>query len=233
MYKMSELNRSPAKFKKILVEQDDNSKYTTQDCSIIIPKKFLNTRLTSIADRYFTVAICMVISGKDYTVWSVPAVIELGLAEYESVLVDNVECVEFKYEAGDVVVVNDNAPIDNTLPYYLTTEITRKGTVVPYLAYDDFVRLPEKFPKYCGLGIPDWQYAIIYMSYICRDPKDLKRKANLTKDNSYTNIPLADTHLAVQNPLNKFSGGYLDEAIPSALISKSEKSSSIESVLRS
>lgn len=233
MYKMSEFTRAPDKVNKFMVEQEDDSMYCTRPCSVIIPKRWLNTRLAMIEDRFFIVAIFMLKVGKDYGIWNTAGVIELGLGEYQTVMLDGVECLEFLYETGELVIKNRNAPVDNTLPYYITSVITKKGSIVPYLSYDDFVRIPETFPKYCNLSIPNYAYVNIYMSYVCRAKEDKRKRANLSKKGEYINIPLNSVQLAVENTLNKFSGGNLDEGIQSALMHKSDKASMSEVVLRS
>lgn len=233
MLRMSELNRNASKVLKVLVEQDDDSVYTTKDCSIFIPKKWLNTKLARIEERFYVLSILMVKVGNDYGTLNVATIIELGLTDYQTTLIDNVECIEFKYSAGEVVIKNLNAPIDNTLPYSITNIVTKKGCLIPYLSYDEFVRIPETFPKFSNLGTSSYAYTVIYMAYVCRAVEDLRLRANLSKKNGYKNIPLSSVQLAVENTLNKFSGGYLDEGVQSALINPSEKASMSEVILRS
>lgn len=233
MFSMSSLKLAPNNITKHLVEQDDDSVYTKRDCSLFIPKKWLNTRLASIEDRYFILAIFMIRIGDEYKVWNYAGTIELAVTEYQTTVIDGTECLEFKYKAGEIVVKNANSPVDNTLPYSITNMITKLGSIVPYLSYDDFLRIPETFPRYCKLNIPSYAYVNIYMAYVCRSKKDKRVRASLDKNDEYVNIPLSSVKLAVENTLNKFSGGYLDEATQAALMNPSDKASMSEIILRS
>ena len=233
MIKMSSLNRAPRLIYKDLVTQEDDSVYATKPCSIYVPKKWNNTKLVSLDERFFVVAILMIKIGNNYSNLNVAGVIELGQCEYETTLIDDVECIEFHYEAGEIVIQNLNAVVDNTLPYYITNIITKNGSIVPYLSYDEFVRIPESFPKYSNLSIPNQAYAILYMSYVCRSIEDKRKRASLSAKGDYVNIPLSSVQLAVENTMNKYSGGYLDEGIQSSIMHPSNKASMPEIIMRS
>lgn len=233
MYKMSDFNRAPSKVLKQLVKQKDTSMYCKVPCSIIVPKDWLNTRLCQVDNAISVVGILMLKVGKDYTVWNIPSTLELGMCEPEVITIDKVECLEFKYGAGEIVVKELMAPVSNTLPYVITDNIVKKGSVVPYLTYDDFLTIPLNFPYYCSLRIPEVPYANIYMGYVCRMANDPRKRASLSKDNSYLNIPLNAVHLSVENTTNRISGGYLDPSIQSALLNKTDKASMSEIILRS
>lgn len=230
---MSKLTRAPAKVLKVLVEQEDDSVYTTKDCSVFIPAKWLNTRLASLEEKFYILSIFMIKVGDDYGTINVAGTIELGVTEYQTTVIDGVDCIEFLYGAGEIVIKNLNSPIDNTLPYYITNTINKRGIAVPYLSYDEFVRIPETFPKFSNLSIPNYAYSNIYMCYVCRAQDDLRLRANLSKNGNYVNIPLSSVQLAVENTLNKFSGGYLDEGIQSALMNQNKKASMSEVITRS
>lgn len=233
MIKMSALKRDANKVLKSIVTQEDASAYATKDCSIIVPKKWMNTPLLVLEDYYRVLSILMIKVGNDYATLNLATTIELGLTEYQTTLVDNVECIEFKYSAGEVVFKDLNGVIDNTLPYYITNIITKKGCILPYLSYDEFVSIPESFPKYSNLSIPSFVYSNIYMAYVCRAEEDLRLRANLSKGKGYINIPLTAVQLAVENTLNTLSTGYLEEGIQSKVMNPNKKASMSEIVLRS
>lgn len=233
MFSMSSLKDNPKAITKHLVEEEDGSVYTTKDCSLFLPKKWLNTKLASIEDRYFVVAIFMIRMGDDFKVWNYAGVIEIAQTEYQVTLIDGTECLEFIYKAGEVVIKNANAPKDNTLPYSITNIINKKGSIIPYLSYDEFLKIPETFPEYSGLSLPEYAYVDIYMAYVCRDAKDKRKRASIGNTDKYVNIPLTSVKLAVENTLNKFTGGYLDEATQAALMQQSDKASMSEIILRS
>lgn len=233
MIKMAQLTRSPRKIDKILVEQDDASVYTTKACSVFLPKRWLNTPLFRIEERVFAVAILMIKIGNDYAIYNIAGVLELGFAEYQTTLIDGVECIELSYQAGEIVFKDMHVAVDNTLPYSITEIVAKKGSIIPYLSYDDFLKIPLTFPEYSSLTIPELPFALIYMAYVCRDPKDKRKRVDVTRGGDYINIPLANISLSVDNTLNKFSGGYLDEGIQSAAMYPSERASMSEVVMRS
>ena len=100
MLKMASLTRNPTKIFKALVEQEDDSVYCTKPCSIFIPAKWKNSPLARLEERFYVLSILMVKVGTDYAVLNVAGTIELGVTEYQTTMIDGVDCLEFMYDVG-------------------------------------------------------------------------------------------------------------------------------------
>ena len=230
---MSELKRNHAGIMKKLVEQNDDSVFCKEACSIIIPSRWLGTRLANTDDGNYVLAYFMIKIGKEYMLLAASGIIEIGAATIQTITVDGVECVEFLYELGEVVIVNLNVAVDNTIPYYMTNIITKKGSQIPYADVNDFQKLLDSVSIFCNLSLPAYCFTNIYMSYIQRDPKDLTIPARLSKNPLYKSIGLNDLQFAVQNTMARFSGPHLDVGIQSSLMYRTEQASENEKILRS
>lgn len=233
MLKMSELKRNPAGVLKNLVEQNDDSVYCKEKCSVIIPARWMGTRLANTDDGNYVLAYFMIKMKDEYMLLAASGIIQIGAANAQSIIIDGTECIEFMYDVGDVVIVNLNVAVDNTIPYSITNIITKKGCIIPYATEDDFLKLLDSIPVFCNLSLPAYCYTNIYMSYICRDPKDLSKPSRLSNSKDYRNVGLNDIQYSVQNTLSRFSGGYLDTGIQSSLIYPAEHASENEKIMRS
>ena len=233
MYKMSDFKRNAPSILKRISEQKDDSVFCKEATSIIIPSRWLNTRLANTDDGNYVLAYFMVRIKQEYMLLAASGIIQLGASSnIQTIMLDGVECLEFMYEAGEVIIVNLNVAVDNTIPYYMTNVITKRGSRIPYATEEDFMKLLDSVPTFCHLSIPSYCYTNIYMSYICRDPKDLTKPSRLG-NGGYRSIALNDLQYAVQNTMARFSGPHLDVGIQSSLIYPTETASMTEKVQRS
>lgn len=231
---MSDFKHNVSGVMSKLVEQDDASVYCKSDCSIIIPARWLGTRLANTDDGNYVLAYFMIKVGKEYMVLAASGIIQIGAnARIQAVQIDGVDCIEFMYEVGETVIVNLNVAVDNTIPYYMTNIVTKKDPRIPYVNEAQFQQFLDSLPTFCGLGLPSYCYTNIYMSYICRDPSDLTKPSRLSKNPGYKAIGLNNMQFAVQNTLSRLSGGYFDTGLQASLMHPTKSASENEKILRS
>ena len=234
--KFSELTRDRDYVLKQLVEQDDDSVYCLKECKIYIPAKWENTPLLNLDsgnnERFALALFIIVIDGK-YTLINATGRMQLAMSNYTTVEMDGVECFEFYFEAGDIVIQNRNIVQDNTLLYYVTEVIINKGNLVPYLEYNDALLLLSTSTSIGGIGLPNQVYASLYISHCWRLVKDKTKLARqMSRGDKLIQIGFRNVMYSTAGTFGKFNGSYLDEGIQSALINPTDEIGEAESILR-
>lgn len=231
--KFSELRRNQQAVLKHLHVQDDHSVFTDKACSIYIPSKWRDTPLAKMEGEVYILALFILVIDGAYTLFNANALMNIKPSSINTVFMDGIECIEFSFQAGDVVIGNLNVAQDNNLPYYIGDIIVNKGNIVPYLTKDDFLQLFITAGNIAGLRLPNYAYVIFYLSHVLRLEKDKSKLAREGKPTDpWTFIPFNSVMYATNSTLTKMNGSYLDEGIQSALVSPSEEASSIEQILR-
>lgn len=217
-----------------LQEQEDNSVYTDVECRIYFPKRWEGTPLAQMDDEeIYVLAMFILVVGNKYTWFNGAALMNLKPSSIASVFIDDVECTEFTFLPGDVVIGNLNLAQDNTLPYYIGEIIVNKGNVVPYLTEDDFLQLLITCDYFAGLKLPNYAYVVLYLSHVIRLKRDKSLLARAGKEGEeITFIPFNNVMYATNNTMAKFNGANLDEGIQGALVYPSKEASNIEKMLR-
>lgn len=231
--KFSELQRDKKAVLKHLHVQDDHSVFTDKACSIYIPKKWQDTPLAKMEGEVYILALFILVIDKKYTLFNANALMNIKPSSINTAFMDGIECIEFTFQAGDVVIGNLNLAQDNNLPYYIGNIIVDKGNIVPYLTKEDFLQLYITCGQFAGLRLPNYAYVIFYLSHVLRLSKDKSKLVREGKPTDpWTFIPFNSVMYATNSTLTKMNGSYLDEGIQSALVSPSEEASNLEQILR-
>lgn len=237
MYNLADFKRNPTAVVKTLNEEDDGSVYCTKACSYFMPKKLHGSPLLRPDINPARVgAFGMLLVGRDYMVFNACAVMSLGESESVTVLVDGVECTEFKFEPGDLVIENLNVPVIQTLGYPITKEFGKKAVKLPWYTHDDQLSILLTLKEFTGVSTPSFAYTNIYMSHFMRDPSSLETPYRLVKDKRKTPfepIPISLVGVTVNNTLNALGGSYMDDAVQGRLINESVRTTPLEEVLTS
>jgi len=235
MYSLSNLNRNAKAVRKHLREEDDGTVYCTKPCSYFMPKKLYGSPLLRPDVNPARVgAFGMLLVGKDYMVFNACAVMTLGDSDSNTVTVDGIECTEFRFDEGDLVIENLNVPVIQTLGYPITKEFGKKAVRLPWYSHDDQLSILLTLNEFTGVSTPSFAYTNIYMSHFMRKPGDLETPYRLVKDKDkvpFEPIPISLVGVTVNNTLNAISGSYMDDAVQGRLINESVRTTPLEEVL--
>lgn len=235
MLSMTTLTRNPDKVRSLLREEKDGGVWCKKPCSYFLPKRLLGTPLLRPDLLPIRVgAFGMLLVDNDYLVFNACAVLSLGEAEQNTVLIDEIECVEFRFEAGDKVIENLNVPVVNTLGYTITKEFGKKAVKLPWYTEEDQLSILLTLKEFTGVSTPSFAYTNIYFSHFMRSSKDLTVPYRLVKNKANTPfemIPINLVGLTVNNTLNALGGSYMDDAMQGKLLNASERTTPLEQVL--
>ena len=234
--KFSDLKRDRDFVLKHLVEQEDGSVYCTKPCKIYAPTKWEGTPLMNLDDgnngRYVFALFIIVIENK-YTLINAMGRMQLAMGNYLTIEMDGIECFEFYFDEGDVVIQNLGIVQDNTILYYDTETILNKGNVVPYLEYNDSLLMLSTASSIGGIGLPNATYASIYISHCWRSIKDKTKLARqVSSGEPIIQIGFRNVMYSTAGGFGKLNGSYLDEGINSLLVNPSSEIGEAESILR-
>jgi hypothetical protein len=233
MIKLNTLKRNAISVRASLRTESNGEVYCKVDCMYYLPKRLMGTDLLQVeVDPHKVGAFGMMVVGNEYMVFNACTILTLGPCSYDTVLVDNVECIEFAFEAKDLVFVNLTVPVINTLGYVITKELSKKAVALPWYSENDKLNIPTTLSEFTKIRTTPLPYLNLYMSYLIRDPDDLTRPYRLSdRTKPYVSIPLSAVGLTVPNTLNALGGSYLDDALMFKLVHPSEKTSPIEEIL--
>jgi len=237
---IDKLMRDADRVKDCLQELPDQSLVTTRGCKIIIPTRFEERGLAEVGINVFIVGIyAMVVEDKYYAVSLVNSMIRITPTSIMKIKIKGVECYEFTFDPGQVVMPRTNVVRDDILVYRIYDEIVSKGKVPWYLGYDELGHIFDTALSHAGANVgTNSEVTELIVSIIARDRKDRTkyyRSAINSLDDLKTNPPvfisLKSVPYAATNTTNKLAGSYWSEGAVSALISPSDRKERIESIL--
>lgn len=239
--KASDFIRDASRVNAVLKKTDNNELVCTRPIKVHIPARFPERDLAVIESEISFVGICaMIVDDKYYGVSKINAFMRTEPSLINTLNVDDVDYIEFSYDAGARVVANLNlVKVDNLL-YRIYDEFIAKGRVPWYMGYQDMGGLFETSVYHAGASVganPAVMEMII--AAICRSPDDVKqyyRQYLQSMDQLATNppsvIPLRAVSYGATNAIAKLMGPYFDENVTSTLISPGERVERVEKLLR-
>lgn len=239
--KASDFIRDASRVNAVLKKTDNNELVCTRPMKVHIPARFPERDLAVIESEISFVGICaMIVDDRYYGVSKINAFMRTEPALINSVSVNDVDYIEFSYDAGARVVANLNlVKVDNLL-YRIYDEFIAKGRVPWYMGYQDMGGLFETSVYHAGASVganPAVMEMII--AAICRSPADVKqyyRQYLQSMEQLATDppsvIPLRAVSYGATNAIAKLMGPYFDENVTSTLISPGERVERVEKLLR-
>ncbi len=225
---------------KIIIE--GSTLVAREDIKIHIPERFTSRKLASIDFKTTTVGVFAIIS-KDgyYAVSRTPALIPLSPASTTVTVVNEVNYLEFGFDAGSVICPNIEIVQDNTLPYYIFEEIISKGRVPWYLNYEDVCKIFVSSIKYANFFFGNNNSIMeLLASEIARDSSNAQifyrttvksmEQASKMKPRM---VPMRSVLYGANNTTARLLGAYFDESLTSALVNHSDRLEGVEEILRS
>lgn len=220
-------------------KEKDNQLYALKPCSIQIPKRFSERNLADISTDVFIYGIYALIVEDKYAVSNVTALVQIKPTKITTVKVKGTEYHNFQFDAGTPVIANLDVVKRNLLIYNILDELIIKGKIPWYLSYDDLGQLFDRAKTYAdsNVGLVPEIFELI-VSMISRTPQD-RTKYFRTNINSPTDInkapeyvPLSSVFYSSTNTLNKLAGNYFSDGVASALVTPTEETERLETLLR-
>lgn len=219
-----------------------NQLIAVKECKIYVPEHYMGSFLGSMDDDGVRIIgiYGITVDDKYYATSRCTTMINIDPSIINIVEIDGMNYMEFFFQKGDVVIKNTNLICISTLLFRIYDEIVAKGKVPWYITYQDLCLLFDTAKAHgeVNLGV---ESAIIEMvgSSMARNSEDktlffrhlLKTKADKEKL-SPEFVGLRSVAYGATNTTAKLLGAYFQEGMTSALITKSERSESIEEILR-
>ena len=238
---INELIRDPQKVHASLRELPDKRLITLTGCRIYTPVRFSERGLVSIGEEIHIVGIyAIVVEDKYYGVSMVNAMLRITPYTRNTVTINGDDYYEFLFEPGSTVVASVDLVKTDVLTYRIYDELISKGNVPWYLGYSELAKLFDTAKYHAGANIgTEHEVTELLVSMISRDPSDRTkyyRQAIQTAEDLKTIspafIPLKSVTYSATNTTNKLAGSHFSEGVVSALVSPSERTERIESLLR-
>lgn len=237
---IDQLQRNPEKVQAAMKEVD-NQLIAVQDCSIYVPEHYIGSFLGSIEEDVRIVGIFGIVVGDQYYASSrCCSIVSLDPSTINIKEIEGENYMEFSFQKGDTIIKNLNIIRLNSLAFKIFDEIVAKGKVPWYLNYQDICQLFDTTKEYAdvNLGIDN---AILEMigSSMARSPDDktvfYRHLVKSKKDQEEIKpsfVGLRSVAYGATNTTAKLMGAYFKEGLTSALITKSNRTETIEEILR-
>lgn len=234
--------RDVNKVRPHFVENSAGQLVCKKACKIIIPSRWTDVGLASVGLNTFVYGFFPIILEEtgEYMVSNVPALIELNPYQTKPIKIDDVEHLEFSFEAGQVVFNTTTIIKKSTFIYDILSELILKGKIPWHASYLDIATIFKFAKKYANSDAANVDAVTeLIASIIARSPKSMKTYLRTALPNQLGAdtsdvmfVPLSSVVHSVNNTVNKITGAYFSEGIQSALVHPSKQVESIEKVLR-
>lgn len=214
---------------------------TRSACRIQVPARYLDIGLGEIGtETYVLGCFALILPSGQYTVCNLTAIVELEPFKTVTTKIDDVLYYEFHFEPGQVVIKTTDLLRRSDIMYNIIDEFIFKGKVPWYLEYEDVGKLLDTAKSHGDSNVGESLETIEFLaSIITRHVKDRTRPIRQIirdyKELSHANINyvgLASVFYSVNSTLNKLAGSYFTDGVTSALVTPTEKVSTIEAILR-
>lgn len=221
------------------LKQVDAVVFTTQDCTIEVPSRFMERDLGDIGERILVYGLFAIIfnDGK-YKVLNVCAKVELFPYQFEKVMVDDTEYYRFGFKK-DTPVFSRTVVRNDLLMYEAFDEFFFKGKLPWYVNHEMKSKVFDTASSHANSNVASNAQAMEFaISLTSRDNRDRTKLIRQTAtsladfDKYGTTVPMASVYYGIKSPLNKITGSYFREGIVSSLVNPVDKADRVEQVLR-
>lgn len=232
--KFADLKRNKAGVLKHLKIQEDKSALAAKEMRIYIPERWVGSPLADLdRERIYIFGLFILVVENQYTLFNGCGMFGIDPSTYQEIEMDEVKCIEFRFNAGATVFTNLNIVQTNTLPREITNFAVNVGGKIPYLTKDDFLQIPNTFGSFAGLTPPDLALVTTLFQHVIRNTKDKRTLArHKPKDAPSTFIAFRNVALAAPDTYSKLSGSYEEEGLNDALVHPTDTPNRAEKVLR-
>lgn len=214
---------------------------TRSACKIQVPARYMDIGLGQIGtETYILGCFALILETGQYAVCNIAAIVEINPFKTITTKIDEVLYYEFYFEPGQVVIKTTDVLRRAPLMYNIFDEFMFKGKVPWFLEYEDVGKLFDTAKSHGDSNVGENLETIEFIAsivtrhvsdrtkpirHIIQDYKDLKR-------DNINYVGMNSIFYSVNSTLNKLAGSYFNDGVTSALVTPTEKVSTIESILR-
>lgn len=237
---MLDLKRNAQEVFKHLHLQSNGSTVCTAPIKIQVPTRFQNKDLVVMGSEVFVVGFyAIIVNDEYYGVDNTISMLQIRPSSTRKISFKGTDYFEFGFEPGDIVFVNDQLVVNDTLTYYLYDEFIAKGNIPWYMNYYDQAKIFETALLFAGVNLGARSIIELIISTIARDPTDLTRlyrhilnNPNDIWTNPPKNIPFRSVVWNTSDTVSRLNGSFISDAINTAVANPSESVELIEEILR-
>lgn len=237
----SKFKRDASRVHAALKSPGDGSVVAIKPVWIYIPARFAESQMAILgADTWISGIFCIAVEGQFYGVSTANAMMQISPTTVSNVRFGDDEYLEFYFEPGSRVIVNDQLVKNNSFIYSIYSELLAKGHVPWFLGYEDLGRIFQTSHHHTGtwVGANDQILEMIVAS-LARDRDNRMTYYRHTVDSKQALvtrppvvIPLRSVTYGATNTTAKLMGSYMEEGLVSAIVNPAEKVEPIEALLR-
>ena len=238
---LSEYKRDPEAIKAAIVKDSSGAYITKKECSIYIPKRYVDRGLILLGEENYFVGVFAIVVEKSYSVSMVNAMINIGNPQLSVVTIDEMEYYKADFDKNTIIFKKNKVLTNNKIPFKLFNDMLSRGYVPFYFNYDDLGALLNTSKRYASVGFTEnvsvLQLIVSLLSRTGGTTDKFYRQAISSYDDIYKKPPqfvaLYNVNYSASNTLSKMTGSYFNDGIVSSLITPTKKMERIEEILRS
>lgn len=218
----------------------DKSVITKTGCRIFIPKRFIEKGMAEIGSENYSIGLFPIVTDDNkFLIINAISFIYLSPSAFDTVVIDNEDFIEFKFDKNTTVIKSLRLVQKDTLVYNQFNEMISSGKIPWYFDYINSATLFDTASTIAGTSIGKNPETIeILIATISRQSKNKMAyfRHSLTSKEALNVkpvfVPLKSVSFSATNTTNKLAGAYFDEGITSALINPTTKPDTIGTILR-
>lgn len=237
---LRDFERNPERVIAALVEVGDKL-VTKKDLKILIPARFEEHGLAELGIETKILGMFMlIVENKYYGTMNFNNYCSIDPTSTTKVMFGEDEYIEFYFEPGSTVITNLNLVKNDAVVYKIFNEMIGGGRIPQYVDYITAGGIFDTARDYAGANIGQQREVTeLIISMNARDVQNRHlnyRNVIEKKSDVFTRPPawvgLRSVTWSATNTTAKLLGNHFDEGVTSALVTPSERTESIERLLR-
>jgi hypothetical protein len=237
----SKLTRDASKVHACLQATAKGQLYTSKGCKIYVPVRFADRKLAIIGNDIRVMSIfCIVVEDKYYAVSSALAMMQITPSTTNIIEVNGDEYYEFVFAKGQQITPSLDLLKNDALAYVVYDEVIAKGNIPWYFTYEDLGKIFVTSTEHANITLAANNVPLeMIAAAVARDPSDRRRyyrhriktiDEQMKQPPDY--VPFRSVIYGATNTTAKLMGSYFDDGLMSALVNPSEKTETVEQLLR-
>lgn len=208
--------------------------YTEKRASIEFPKWYVDKKLADFGeDTTFFGICCIVIEGK-YSLVTIPTMLRSNPINLDEVNRDNMDFIVLEFGPGDPIIKTTSVIQETLLSYDFYNNFLLRSKVPWFIQYEDLNKIMNNLPYYAGSRVGDSPITNeTTVAFVARDPDDpytFYRQSKKKKKPIF--MDMMNVHYSVRNTVDRFTGGYFDDATVAVIMSDPKEPTDIEKHLK-
>lgn len=222
---ISNLIYDSGRIKSSLTQLEDGSVVATKPLKVIFPKRFEENNFALIEEDVTCVGMVgVIVNNKYYAPIATLMRLIFTPGEIEETLIEGERYVVMSFEQSETVIKRLVCAQENMLGYYYYMEFIKFANIPWYLTYEQILAVMDEAKYFTGKSTADTNQTLrILYGLTARDPSNgdipFRYSSNLeNKDVNPKIIGINNPGQLLTDTFSRFSGGYLNENITSALL---------------